>query len=226
MFKLNAIQHSRPSAAISTLADLPITKPRNSYTKIVDGRVELIDGRVSGSRQVDDKFCFRFFPLVTEHINKINAIMLEESHSISNIVFKSLAGLRRALDYYLTMPSTYGFKLCDGTADDPRLRHLKKLEHLVNEIGSNITAVYNTKNQEQVNQEQYIEEHEEIWGQIFEENLPKEPTETMQLYIKLGRFVSTQQESVVLYRICRRKSQDLTKRHGTSSSNAQYANKD
>lgn len=62
---------------------------------------------------------------MTEHINKINAIMLEESHSISNIVFKSHAGLQRELDYYVTMRTAHGLKLSDGTANDPRLRLLK-----------------------------------------------------------------------------------------------------
>ncbi len=197
MVKFNAIQHGRPSAAISTLADLPITKPRNSYTKIVDGRVELLDGR-DMSRQVDDRFCFRFFPLMTKHVNKINAIMLEESHSISNVVFKSHAGLRMALEYYLTMPTDHGFKICGGMPDDPRFRLLKKLEHLVNEMGSDVTAVYNTQNQEQLNHENYYkEEHEEILTQILEENLRKEPTETMQLYFKLGKFVFIQQEYII-----------------------------
>jgi hypothetical protein len=192
MFKLNAVQHSRPSEAVSFLADLPINKPRNSYTRIVDGRVEPLDGRADGSRRVDDKFCFRFFPLVTEHVNKINAIVLEESHSISGIVFKSHTGLQRALEYYLPTSIAPGFKLCGDTADDPRLRLLKKLEQLVNKIGSDVTTVYNTMNQQQTNQELHIEEHEEIWAQIIEKKLPKEPTETMQLYIKLGRFISTQ----------------------------------
>jgi len=225
MFKLNANQHSRPSAVVSTLADLPITKPRNSYTKIVNGRVVLLDGR-DGSRRVDDRFCFRFFPLMTEHINKINAIMLEESYRISNIVFKSHTGLRKAIDYYLTMPTVRGYKLCSGMPDDPRFLLLKKLEQLVNEMGSDVTAVYRTHSQVQQNQEQFIEEQEDIFAQILEENLPKEPSVTMQLYTKLGRFISVQQEDVVLYGIYRRKSEDLPKRYGTSSPNAQHANKD
>lgn len=182
MYKLNASQHNYPYAKDSVLADLPITKPRNSYSKIVDGRVVLLNGE-DGSHRADHKFCFRFFPLMTEHVNKINAIMLEESYLISNIVFKSHAGLRIALEYYLTMPANRGLKLCGGGPDDLRLRLLKKLEQLVKQMGSDVTAVYRTGTQEN------REEHEEILARILEENLPKEPTEFMQLYIKLGEFI-------------------------------------
>lgn len=191
MLKLNANQHAFPSAAVSSLADLPITKPRNSYTRIVDGRIQLVEGR-DGSHRVDDRFCFRFFPLETEHVNRINAIMLEESHSISNIVFKSHSGLRMAIDYYLTMSTTGGFKLCDGMPGEPRLCLLKKLEHLVNEMGSSVTAVYNLLDEVLAKQKWEEEGHIEVFAKLIEESLPKEPTDTMQLYIKLGRYVSVE----------------------------------
>jgi hypothetical protein len=114
--------------------------------------------------------------------------MLEESYSISNIVFNSHSGLRIALEHYLTVPATSGFKSCDSMTDDPRFCLLKKLEQLVREMGSEATAVYNIRDQIRTNIEIHEEEHEEILSQIFERYLPKEPTESMQLYAKLGRF--------------------------------------
>jgi hypothetical protein len=143
MYKLNVSQHTVPYVANSVLADLPVTKPRNSYSRIVDGKVELLEGE-DGIPRMDHKICFRFFSLVTEHVNKINAIMLQESYHISKIVFKSHVGLQRALEYYLTMPTDCGFKLFSAALNDLGLRLLQKLEQLAKKIGSDTTAVYET----------------------------------------------------------------------------------
>ena len=165
------------------LADLPIAKPRNSYSKIVDGRIVLLDGE-DGTCRADHKFCFRSFPLETDHVNKINTIMLEESTGISAIVFKSYSAARKIFENYLSLPTKSGFKYVPdvpGVPDDPRIVFLKRLETAVNIMGSNVTASYQTRGTE------FMEEREnEAWGELFEKNLPKEPTEFMKLYINLG----------------------------------------
>jgi hypothetical protein len=185
MYKLNTGQHNNPDTANSILADLPITKPRNSYSKIVDGRVVMLDSE-DGSYRAYHKFCYRFFPLMTNHVNKINAIMLENSWSTSAIVFKSHTGFQRAAEYFLSMPA-HGFKLCSDAPDDPRLLFIKKLEQVLKGLGSDTTAVYQT-----IPGKFDCEAQEELLARILEENLPEKPTEFMQLHIKLGKHALQQ----------------------------------
>lgn len=184
MYKMNAGQHNNPSEAGSSLEDLPIARARNSYTRVVNGRETLADGE-DGSLRANHKFCFRFFPISTEHVNKINCFMLEESISISTIAFKTQLAARKTLEYYLgTSFETGGsciFKAVLGEPDDPRLALLKKLEQALRQLGSDTTAVYHVQKSE-------------LRGQILsrsntqvpQESLPREPTKTMKLYAKLG----------------------------------------
>jgi hypothetical protein len=183
MYQLNIKQHNYPLSSGSVLADLPIAKPRNSYSKIVDGRVVLLDGE-DGDLRADHKFCFRFFPIGTDHVNKINTIMLEESTMISKIVFKSYSGARKTFEHYLSLPPESGFKYVPNVpsvSDDSRVIFLMKLEEAAKQMGSSVTASYQTGGAER------MEEREmEAWGESFEKNLPKEPTDFMKLYINLG----------------------------------------
>jgi hypothetical protein len=180
MNQATASQHISPQLPESVLADLPISKPRNSYSKIVEGRVVLLEGE-DGTHRADHKFCFRFFPLETDHVNKIHTIMLEESTSISTIVFKSYSGARKIFEHYLSMPADRNFKLVQNAPDDPRKIFLEKLEEAAKQMGSDVTATYQTQRIELSDEKKFEE-----WGEIFEKNLPKKPTESMQLYIKLG----------------------------------------
>lgn len=100
MYERNTSRHADRLRANSCLEDLPISKARNSYTKMVNGRLVLADGE-DGTLRSGDKFCFRFFLISTNHVNTINSIMLEESYAISTIVFKSKVSARRALEFYL-----------------------------------------------------------------------------------------------------------------------------
>lgn len=193
MFRLHAIQHDDPLSVNSILADLPVTKARNSYTRLVDGRVTLLDGE-DGSPRSYHKFCFRFFPISTEHVNKINCIMLEQSYNISKIVFGSQLGARKTLEYYLSMPCEHNnFKTYLDVPNDPRLVCLKKLEQAVKQLGSNITAKYKMQRLK-VNEEEEFE----ILGQMLAKGLPTEPTESMSLYTKLGDPVTVINAGIVL----------------------------
>lgn len=86
MYKLNASQHVNPSTANSILADLPITKARNSYSSVGTQGVELLDGE-DGSHRSHHRFCFRFFKISNEHVNKINTIMLDNAQECQTIAF-------------------------------------------------------------------------------------------------------------------------------------------
>lgn len=178
MYQLNAIQHDDPMNANSIIKDLPITKARNSYTMIVDGRIVLRDGE-DGQYRSHHRFCFRFFPISTEYTNTINSIMLEESYSIATAVFKTRLAACKALEHYLSMPCEVDgryFKLVADKPDDPRLMFLQKLEQVVKQLGSNATAIYHVLPNSNL----------ETWGQKLAQALPKEPTGTMRLYMKLG----------------------------------------
>jgi hypothetical protein len=126
---------------------------------------------------------------LTEHVNKINTILPEQSDNISAIVFRSHAGIQRAMEFYLGMPAGLGFKNCSDVADDPRLLFLRKLERLLSDMGSQTRAVYQIM-KHNINEEEKVE----ILTQILEKSLPKEPTEFMQLYMKLGKCFVMQKE--------------------------------
>lgn len=188
MYQLNVNQHIEPQNANSMLEDLPVTKARNSYTKLVDGRIRLLDGE-DGSHRSYHKFCFRFFPISAEHVNKINGIMLAESYNTSKIVFKSKLWVRKTLEYYLSMPCeqdrVYSNKVFEDVPDEPRLACLKKLEQAARQLGSNTTAVYGLF-KSKINEENKLE----VLGQMLSENFPKELPPTMIPYMKLGQVMN------------------------------------
>ena len=103
--------HLHPETAGLFLRDLPIRKALNSYSKIVDGRLVLLNGGPIGT---NDRFGFRFFPLSEEYVNKINSIMLNESHRIDLIVFNNKATTYKTLQHYLT--SCTGFEISNERA--------------------------------------------------------------------------------------------------------------
>jgi hypothetical protein len=164
---------------------LPVTKARNSYSKLVDGRIVLLDGE-NGSPRSDHKYCFRFFPISTKHVNKINCIMLEQSSNDATIVFKSRPATRKTLDHYLSMPCDGGFKLVGNAPNDPTLICLKKLEQAVKQLGSDTTAVYHQMQPSKISDGDEFE----TLGQMLAKDFPKEPTTFMKLYAKLGKLIT------------------------------------
>ncbi len=184
MYRLNAVQHGGFRDMKSLLAELPITKAENSYTRIVNGRTELLDGE-DGLHRLSDSFCFRFFPISTMHTQRINSIMLDNSYGISTIAFKSRLAARKALDHYLRMPceddGVQCFKIVGQGPDDPRLLCLKKLEHAVAQMGSTTTAVYT--------EEKVLDNFEQL-GRMLAKNVPKEPDGIMKPYMELGYLLA------------------------------------
>jgi hypothetical protein len=124
----------------SLLADLPIEKARNNYNEIVNGRLQLINSE-DGQKRKDHKFCFKFFPIETQHVNTINGILLDNAYSCSSVVFKSIEIFSRTLEWFLTASCTFG-KLVMGNDTDLRLAHLKKLATISQSLGSDKKAVW------------------------------------------------------------------------------------
>ncbi|KAI0165415.1 hypothetical protein GGR52DRAFT_558618 [Hypoxylon sp. FL1284] len=118
----------------SLLADLPIAKPRNNYSQVVNGRVELLPGE-DGKLRKSDKFCFRFFPIDTEHVNKINHFLFDNAYKCKNIVFGDKNIFKKTLEWYMTVPPVYG-KCVTMDAAEQRRKLLENLAALMTELGS------------------------------------------------------------------------------------------
>lgn len=219
LYQLSASQHNDPSQANSSLADLPISKAQNTYTRVVNGSRVLADG-ADGSRSSHDKFCFRFFPISTLHLNKINGIMLAESHSITTIAFKSQLAARKTLEYYLSMPceleNAYRSKTVGDGPDDKRLICLKKLEQAARQLGSETTAAYHIERSK-------LDEKFDILRRVVQDSVVKEPEKCMNPYANLGQLNPVSKKCARL-NSHRWKCFVDAERHGSGIENAQHEN--
>ncbi|KAK0744858.1 hypothetical protein B0T21DRAFT_280676 [Apiosordaria backusii] len=118
----------------SLLADLPITKARNSYTTIVDGRLQYT-GHGPWKRSHADSFCFTIFPVKRRHVNMINGILLDNCAPCTSVVFESRHAFARTLEWYLTAPCDIGKRL-GGLHKEIRRKALLKLENISRSLGS------------------------------------------------------------------------------------------
>lgn len=223
-YEQNAAQHTDPLNFRSILEDLPINKARNSYTKIVDGRLVLLEGE-NGSHRADHKFCFRFFPISAEHTDRINSIMLENAHYISTLVFRSKGAASKTLSEYLTSPcevnGTPCFKIVDAQ-DDERLTFLRKLEKVMSDLGSKVTSTYQMMEGKSQDPLQMV-------GQMLKKctlNQQDKPTEFMQLYARLGLLVVVTLGNISADVFDRWRSCNVTKGHGSSSQDDQHEDQD
>ena len=152
--------HLDPDTAGSWLQDLPISKARNNYSEIVDGRLQPVPTQLSEDKH---EFYFPFFPLNHEHVQKINMLCLEEAADTKAIVYKSPESLRTALEFYLTDKSP-GFKqfyseppndsnyvdvqlnqdrgLSYFRTEDTYLPYLKLLHRFAQDLGSTVDLEY------------------------------------------------------------------------------------
>ena len=123
----------------SNLADLPIKKASNSYSRFYNGQFQLLPGE-EGTLKKEDVFFFSFFPLESLHVNKINGFLLANvySHHCSSIVFHTQQAFFQTLEWYMSEPcSPANGKLIAGDVHELRLQHLKNLAGLVKSMGSN-----------------------------------------------------------------------------------------
>ncbi|KAK0721954.1 hypothetical protein B0T26DRAFT_196561 [Lasiosphaeria miniovina] len=126
----------------SLLDDLPITKARNNYTRVFEGRLQYLDvDETKWKRLKSHKFYFSFFPVSTKHVHTINAILLDNCWPCTHVVFESAESFTRTLEWYLTAPCTVG-KIIMGYDIERREAALKKLETISRSLGSTKETVW------------------------------------------------------------------------------------
>ena len=140
MRELALTPHNLPEGTDSFLQELPVTKARNSYTRIENGIIVPLS-ETSPVLQASDKFFFKYFPISTEFTNKINCVLLEQAFKTSKIAFNKKKSVYHAIKYYLTEDLGRGWKEVKGI-DDPVLIYLKKLEEASTLLGQKVVAKY------------------------------------------------------------------------------------
>lgn len=122
------------------LADLPVGKAGNNYSRIVDDRIVLDENYVG--RRKDHQFHFPFFPIQSRHVNTINSLFLDNCLGCTSLVFNCKKAFARLLEWYLTAdPFTIG-KIMLGEDKKDRLKTLKKLDAVSHSLGSKKRAVW------------------------------------------------------------------------------------
>jgi hypothetical protein len=121
----------------SLLSDLPITKARNNYSEIVNGRLQLNEDE-DGKRRKDHKFCFKYFPIDPKHVHTINRVFLQNAYICSRVVFGTKDSLSRTLEAHLTAPSN----IITGSDADLQLKFMKKLAAVSKSLGSEEESVW------------------------------------------------------------------------------------
>lgn len=127
----------------SMLADLPVDKARNNYSRVVDGRLEFLSGIGRLKRKEDHRFYFTVFPISSKHVNTINAVLLDNCATSTSVVFKTQSVFAKTLEWYLTAPSNIG-KVVTGDDAERRGEMLDKLEALSRHLGSREETVRST----------------------------------------------------------------------------------
>ncbi|KAK3935077.1 hypothetical protein QBC46DRAFT_453753 [Diplogelasinospora grovesii] len=140
-WRYNAVDDVHGLDTKSQLEDLPISKALNNYSRIVNGRLELLYGEDGTSRK-DHKFLFSFFKIKTKHVNKINSFFFDNSYRCSRIVFGTKTAFFRALEWYMTEPCTTAGKKIYGEDAHLQQKHLEKLAALMKAMGSTRKAVW------------------------------------------------------------------------------------
>ena len=184
----------------SLLADLPIQKARNNYSEIIDGNVRLIYGE-DGQKRKDHKFCFKFFPIDTQHVNTIDGVLLDNASVCSSVVFKTIKSFARTLEWFLAESCTFS-KIVTGEDADLRLTCLKKLAAVSQSLGSDKIPVWRedpvpvVKNLEKFRLMK-IEQSRSL-EKMIKGNLDSIPDkEFMQIYKTLGKAPASQFSTAV-----------------------------
>ena len=126
----------------SLLADLPVAKARNNYSKVIDGRLTVIPGW-NGKKKKEDRFYFDFFPIDRRYVNTINSVFLGNLGPSTSVIFETTATFARTLDWFLTSPSSFG-KIMSGMEGDGYEESLRKLEVISRSLGSTGETVLTT----------------------------------------------------------------------------------
>ena len=165
-----ATQFPDPKKVKSILSDLPVAKATNSYTRVVNGRLELAPG-ASRTLRRDDKFHFRFWPISTKHVDTINSIFLDNLLRCKSVVFSSCAPFKRTLESYMSMPAR-GFRktgIGEHGHKDARLTCLKKLSTVLEMLGSKTVPVWSAEEEE--SKEPFIQSFDDVWVEMMKKML-------------------------------------------------------
>jgi hypothetical protein len=149
--------YSNPASARSWLADLPVERPRYSYSSVqFAGNAKRRAHVKATCLSDDDTFEFKLFELPSSHVQKINSILLDNAPSTELIVFGARSALRRALEFYFQLEHL-GFKAWwnfpqemsraiignDGLYNKGDFRkYLIGLEGIGHDIGSEVEVKY------------------------------------------------------------------------------------
>lgn len=128
--------HHDPSTARSVFEDLPVRKANNSYTKFVGAKRVLVEGE-DGSPKANHRFGFPFFPIGSDHVNKINCVIFQEASRIQTLAFKSKAAALRTLEWNLSNSSLIDIH----EPEDSKFVCLKKLINAAQSLGSKDSTV-------------------------------------------------------------------------------------
>jgi hypothetical protein len=138
-----ATQFPNPETVRSILSDLPVAKATNSYTRVVNGRLELAPGEL-GIPRSRDRFFFQFWSISTRHVDIINSVFLDNLLRCKSVVFGSKDPFQRTLEAYMTK-SSHGFKkvgVGEHGARVSRLACLEKLSAVLKTLGSKTVPVW------------------------------------------------------------------------------------
>ncbi|KAG6286256.1 hypothetical protein E4U46_005069 [Claviceps purpurea] len=124
------------------LADLPVSKASNNYSKVVDGVLRAIPG-AAGAPSRGHSFFFNFFPLENAHVDRINGVFLDNASSCNSLVFHTEAAFRRSLEWYMDdceyFPKTFASTTTAASAAPSDLQQracLRKFGGLLAQLGS------------------------------------------------------------------------------------------
>lgn len=150
----------------SILEDLPVAKAMNSYSRVVNGRLELAPGE-SGLPQSRHIFTFRFWPISTKHMNIINSIFLDNLLPCNSIVFGSKIPFRQTLEAYMTTQE-HGFKKIGAGeygAKTTRLACLEKLAVVLKKFGVENVPIVCDETRE--GNKPFIRSLDDQWLEVF-----------------------------------------------------------
>ncbi|KAN0095799.1 hypothetical protein V8E51_016510 [Hyaloscypha variabilis] len=161
-----SVQFPEPENVKSILEDLPVAKAMNSYSRVVNSRLELAPGE-SGTPQCRDRFIFRFWTISTNHINIINSIFLDNFLRCNSIVFGSRIPFRQTLEAYMNTQA-HGFKrisVGEYGAKTTRLACLEKLDIVPKKLGVEKVPIFCDKTGE--GNKPFIRSLDDEWLEVF-----------------------------------------------------------
>jgi hypothetical protein len=161
-----SVQFPEPENVKSILEDLPVAKAMNSYSRVVNSRLELAPGE-SGTPQCRDRFIFRFWTISTNHIIIINSIFLDNFLRCNSIVFGSQIPFRQTLEAYMNTQA-HGFKrisVGEYGAKTTRLACLEKLDIVLKKPGVEKVPIFCDKTGE--GNKPFIRSLDDEWLEVF-----------------------------------------------------------